>query len=95
MRCYTRNSDLESRVMDDELFLVSPATGAIFCLNATGAALWNMLTEPMPLDDIVIGFRDAFADIDAGQIERDITGIVKELVRRGVVEHQEQAGAGP
>ena len=74
--------------MDDELFLVSPGTGAIFCLNATGAAVWNMLDEPQGLADIVAGFQDAFADVDGAQIERDITGIVEALVRRGLVERQ-------
>ncbi|HEX9903333.1 MAG TPA: PqqD family protein, partial [Propylenella sp.] len=45
-----------------EIFLIDPRYGRIHHLNATGAALWRLLGDPLRLGEIVQTFSDAFPD---------------------------------
>jgi len=57
---YRRREDLELRELGDEAFLIDSRNGCIHHLNATGAALWRLLADPMPLSAIVRVFCHAF-----------------------------------
>jgi hypothetical protein len=75
----------ETRV-DDDLFLVEPASGEAFYLDSTGAALWRLLIEPQTLADIEAVFSAAFPDAPRERLAEDLRAILAEMVARGLAE---------
>ena len=57
---YHRRDGVELREVGDEIFLIDLRNGRIHYLNATGAALWRLLADPLRLSALVRTFRDAF-----------------------------------
>lgn len=82
---YRRNPDVDEREMGTALFLATADDTAIYHLNPTGAALWRLLAEPMTLADVVEVLQHAFPDADRAEIADDVTAIISDLERRGLV----------
>lgn len=80
--------------LGEEVAILNLATGAYFTLDEVGAAIWNLLTEPVT----VAGLRDTLLgvyDVDAAQCERDVVGLLEKLVVEGLVEARSDDGAPP
>ena len=71
--------------IDRDLFLVNPGRQGIYHLNATGAALWRLLAEPIGVEQAVAILHHAFPDVARAQIERDVTKVMAELTARGLI----------
>lgn len=65
---YRQVKGVECREIDDELFLIHPATEAIHHVNQIGGAVWRILAKPMAVVDINILLSDAFPDETRVQI---------------------------
>lgn len=87
---YLPSADVVARVIDGELILVPLAAGvgdaedALFTLNETGQAIWNLLDGKRSLRDIA-GQLAAGFEAAPGEIEEDITGLMSELLSRRMV----------
>jgi len=82
---YTRRSDVVERGMGDEIFLVNPDSDETYHLNVTGAALWQLLTDPISLPDAVAVLQDAYPDQDRARIEADVTALFSEFLDHRLV----------
>jgi hypothetical protein len=86
---YVPSEDVVARDIEGELIIVPLTSGvggtededAIFTLNETGRAIWERLDGQRSLRDMV---KELSAEYEspAGEIERDVLGLVTELLKR-------------
>ena len=87
---YAASGDVVAREIEGEIVIVPLVAGVgdaddeLYTLNEAGAALWRRLDGVSTLGAVAAELADEFA---AGQdvIERDVAGLVGELLRRGIV----------
>jgi hypothetical protein len=91
---YVPSHDVVAREIEGELIIVPLAAGIgdmedeLFTLNETGRAIWDRLDGQRVLRDVVEELSAEY-EAPAGEIERDVVGMVSELIKRKiVVEHQ-------
>jgi hypothetical protein len=87
---YAVSDDVVAREIEGEIVIVPLVAGVgdaddeLYSLNETGAALWRKLDGVRPLRSIAADLADEFeATLDV--IERDVVGLVDELVDRRIV----------
>ncbi len=77
---------LSVTLVDDDAFIVDPATDDIFHLNALGRALWKMLEQPQALAELVTTVADAFPDVPRATIDADTETFITTMVQRGLID---------
>lgn len=82
MTRYVRNPAVTETPLDDEVFLVEPASDEVFYLDAVSSGLWRLLVEPVTLADLQAAYRDAFPDKAAETVDRDVAAALETLVER-------------
>lgn len=83
---YRRRDDLSITRVEDDYFLVHPATETIFHLNTLGRAIWDLLEEPQTKPELVEAVAAAFPDMSPSTIAADVTAFFAELERARLVE---------
>jgi len=84
---YMPSDDIVAREIEGEIIIVPLAAGIggvedeLFTLNETGRAIWSKLDGHRTLADVVAEMAAEFAAED-DEIERDVVGLVTELVER-------------
>jgi len=89
LRRYRRNEAANETEIDGEIFLVEPGSEEVYHLDRTGSALWRLLARPRRLAEILDVFHDAFPDVAADELERDLRRALETLSERGLVRHTE------
>jgi hypothetical protein len=88
---YRRSEDVVAREIEGEFLLVPIASGigdmedALYTLNETGREIWNRLESDKPVCRLVDELCREF-DAQRAVIEKDVCGLLKELVRLHMVE---------
>lgn len=83
---YRRVAAVIERRVGASLFLANPGRGTVYRVNATVAALWNLLAEPATHEDAVATFRQAFPRTAPDRIESDVLTMLNDLLEEGLVE---------
>lgn len=84
---YAPSGDIVPRLIEGELLIVPLSAGIgdledeIYTLNPTGRAIWERLDGQRQLKDVIEELSTQF-EAEAGEIERDVVGLVAELVKR-------------
>ena len=84
---YAPSDDVVAREIEGELIIVPLVAGIgdmedeLYTLNETGKAIWDRLDGRATLDGVVTALAEDY-DAEPGEIERDVLGLVEELVRR-------------
>lgn len=81
----TTTAGISERGVDDEMFLIDGHGEAIYHLDATSAAPWRLLAEPMSRKAVVEALRQAFPDVPARRIRRDVGALLDDLTKRGLI----------
>ena len=87
---YLPSEDIVVREIEGELIIVPLVSGIgdmedeLFTLNETGRVIWEKLDGRKPLGDIA-GELSAEYEASPGEIERDVIGLVEELLRRKII----------
>lgn len=87
---YAPSEDVVAREIEDQLIIVPLTTGIgdmedeLFTLNETGVAIWERLDGQKSLKDIISELAAEY-EASAEEIEADVTGLVKELLSRGML----------
>lgn len=82
---WQRRDGVKQTPVDADLFLVVPADGDIFHLNALGAALWRLLETPMSSAEAAATLALAFPDAPQAAINADVTRFFTELRERSLL----------
>lgn len=88
MTRYRRIDGVSERQVDDDLFIVVPATEAVFHLNPVGTALWRMLAEPHDLDEIVGELAEIFDEAEVSQLRNDAETFLQQLAEHNLLDEQ-------
>ena len=84
---YGPSEDIVAREIEGELIIVPLVAGIgdledeLFTMNETGKAIWDRLDGNTSLSEVVATLAQDY-DASPGEIERDVRGLVEELVRR-------------
>ena len=82
---YEQNKKIVERNVDNASFLVNPETEEIFYLNSLSSAIWQLLEQPIRIDEVVDIVIKAFPDIPAEQIHKDTSNLFLEFTNKGIV----------
>jgi hypothetical protein len=82
---YQRATGAASAVVDGETVVVSPADMRYHGLNATADAVWEELTEPRTLDELVEQLTERF-EVDAATCRADVQACLDTMVEAGLVQ---------
>ena len=84
---YVPSEYIVAREIEGELIIVPLVAGIgdledeLFTLNETGKAIWDRLDGETSLAEVVAALAQEY-NASPGEIERDVRGLVEELVRR-------------
>ena len=87
---YVPSEAVVAREIEGELIVVPLAAGIgdmedeLYTLNETGRAVWQRLGTSQSLGAVVESLRTEY-EAQPGEIERDVVGLVAELVSRGML----------
>lgn len=87
---YVPSEDVVARDIDGELLLVPLASGIgdmedeLYTLNQTGRAVWERLDGRRKLRAVVEELSAKYSE-PVGKIERDVVGLVGELLKRRIL----------
>ena len=83
-RVVRRQGVIAERLLDETVVL-NPDSDAYARLNTTGRWVWDRLAAPQTLDSLARTLAAEF-DIDGSRARADVTGFVRGLLERGLVE---------
>jgi hypothetical protein len=83
---YRRVSSTSQKQIGDSLFLANAATGAMYRVNETVAALWRLLEEPHSVEEAVRVFHDAFPEESLARVRDHVWTMVRDLAEEGMIE---------
>jgi len=84
---FTPSDDIVAREIEGEIIIVPLVAGIgdmedeLYTLNETGKAIWDKLNGNNNLKDVVVQLSEEF-DAPADEIEKDVIGLVEELLKR-------------
>lgn len=84
---YTPSDDVVAREIEGEIIIVPLVAGIgdmedeLYALNETGRAVWRKLDGVRTLQQVVAELTQEYS-AEESVVERDVTGLVAELVRR-------------
>jgi len=87
---YVPSDNIVAREIEGELIIVPLVAGIgdmedeLYTLNETGKAIWEKLDGRNKLKHVVKKLSDEFAG-SAGDIEADVLGLARELMRRKMI----------
>ena len=87
---YIPSTDVVAREIEGELIIVPLVSGIadiedeLFTLNKAGKAIWDKLDGKKSLGE-VLGSLSAEYEAPLDELERDLIGFMKELIRRRIV----------
>jgi hypothetical protein len=87
---YKPSEDIVARNIEGELIIVPLVSGIgdledeLYTMNETGKAIWDRLDGKKKLKDVLEELSAEF-EAPAGEIEKDLIGLVEELVRRKIL----------
>ncbi len=72
---------------DDAAFLADDQGAAIHHLNPVGSAIWDLLSNPITIEQIVELLLVAFPEVEPAQVEGDVRKLVKTLNTKNLLLH--------
>jgi hypothetical protein len=87
---FSHSSDVVSREIDGALIIVPLTSGVgdmeddLFSMNESGTEIWNMLDGKKTVNEVVGALARQYR-AEAGEIEADVAGILKELLKRRMI----------
>lgn len=89
-RVLVPSEDVVAREIEGELIIIPLVAGIgdmedeLFTLNESGKAIWKLLDGSRSLADVAVELSREY-ELPAADIERDVLGLVEELMRRRMV----------
>jgi hypothetical protein len=74
-----RKHGISEVTTDGNAFLADASGAAIHHLNPTGSAIWNLLSQPVTIEQIIELLLVAFPDAGKEQVEGDVRKLIKSL----------------
>lgn len=75
-----------STQVDDEAALLNLKTGVYFGLDPMGAYIWQMLREPVKVQELTARLQNDYSNIDAEIVANDLRVFLEQMLEAGLVE---------
>lgn len=79
-----RDPDIIATDMDGETVMMSIEQGQYYGLSGIGPFLWDLLVEPMSIEQLCKQVLQAF-DVDEATCQADVPAFVDDLLEKGVL----------
>jgi hypothetical protein len=76
---FSATPGLEAAPLEDGAILYYPKTGKFLMLNRTAAFVWNALSAPKKLEELVSGLCKAFPDVPPSAAHDDVNSLLDQL----------------
>jgi hypothetical protein len=86
----SRSSEIASRILGDEMIIMSTADSTLFSLNPTGTVIWQAADGKTPLSRIVEEIVCKVFDVTAEQALIDTEVFVARLAEHGIFHFSDQ-----
>lgn len=84
MRRYIVSPDTACAVVDDGAVLLHMRTKRYYSLNETGATIWQLLTDEVPIDEIAVRLADRY-DVEWPAADAAVGCLLDELVAESLI----------
>ena len=82
---YRRAPGAIAAQIDDQIVVLSPIDYTYHALDTVGASVWNLLSDPMNLDQLVDGLTAAY-DVTPDQCRADVVPFLDRMMTIGALE---------
>ena len=82
---YRRNPAVVFQPVEDRLMMMNPDRAEFVTLTATGAEVWQALSDPGTCDDVVERLRGEYPDADPIQMRADVGVFLGKLEAAGAI----------
>ena len=90
-----RDTYVASRLMGDEMMIMSTKDSTLFTLNSVATTIWEAADGKTPLDEIVANNVCKEFDVTPEQALRDAEILVEQLANHGILIVSDQAIVAP
>jgi len=80
----SKNPQIISSKMDDEVVMMSVEKGNYYGLNRVGSEIWEKLTEPLTVGSLCDKLMQEF-NVEKEQCEREVITYLEKLVSEGLI----------
>jgi hypothetical protein len=84
----SRKKDFYSARLDEETVMMHPETGNYFSLNRVATSVWDKISEPTTVGDIIIHLMAEY-EIDENLCRNQTHAFLSRLVEKNMIEIQE------
>jgi len=84
MITYFRNSKTISGRLSDEIVMMDIDKGKYFALNPVATRIWDLLEQPMTLNDLCIMLSQEY-EVDEMQCKSEVEQYLKKMVDLGLI----------
>jgi hypothetical protein len=81
---YNRNNKSISGRLHDELVMMNIEQGKYFSLNPVATRIWDLLENPLSLEELVQPLLDEY-DVDESQCREDVQNYLEEMKKLGLI----------
>ncbi len=74
--------------IEDECVILALSNSVYYGLDPVGTEIWEMIQEPITVDDIITRLTDVF-DITADECRNDVLALLQRLAEEGLIEEAE------
>ena len=83
---YMVNPDVSCRIEDEDgAILYNPDTDGVQVINTIGLELWETLSVPRDLSELVAHIEDVCRDIPENEAAKDVKEFVTSMVQKGYI----------
>lgn len=76
--------DQVSCKLGGEVVILSLKNGVYYSLNPVGVRIWNLINEPILVQDVLDAIIREF-DVEPGQCEEDVLVILEDMAKEGLI----------
>lgn len=82
---YVRNASLFFNKIDDEIILMHPSTGNYFVFNMVASHIWELLSEPRTMDEVIHNLLKAY-DVEPSLCESETRQYFQDLYEKSFIQ---------
>ena len=80
----SRNIEIITNEIDDEILMMSIEDGKYYGLNAVGSEIWKMLDEPKSIEEIIPALMEIF-DIDDETCRKESLDFIESMIKNNII----------
>ena len=80
----TRNIEIITNEIDDEILMMSIEDGKYYGLNPVGSEIWKLIEEPKTIEEIIPALMEIF-DIDEETCSKESLDFIESMIKNNII----------